>query len=113
MRTTLEVKDFHARTKAIEKEIGRQESIRWGPREIDIDILLFADLIIAESNLRIPHRDMLVRRFVLQPLAEIAPEVIHPTSRQSIRELLEQCTDESAVDRSEKLTKEFSHLCEE
>jgi 2-amino-4-hydroxy-6-hydroxymethyldihydropteridine diphosphokinase len=113
IQTSIEMKDFHTRTKAIEKEIGRQKSIRWGPREIDIDILLFADLIIAEPNLRIPHRDMLARKFVLQPLAEIAPEVIHPTSRISISELLAQCTDQSAVDRSEELTKIFSHLCEE
>jgi 2-amino-4-hydroxy-6-hydroxymethyldihydropteridine diphosphokinase len=113
IQTSIEMKDFHTRTKAIEKEIGRQKSIRWGPREIDIDILLFADLIIAEPNLRIPHRDMLARKFVLQPLAEIAPEVIHPTSRLSMSELLAQCTDQSAVDRSEELTKIFSHLCEE
>jgi 2-amino-4-hydroxy-6-hydroxymethyldihydropteridine diphosphokinase len=113
IQTSIDVKDFHTRTKAIEKEIGRQKSIRWGPREIDIDILLFADLIIDEPVLRIPHRDMLTRKFVLQPLAEIAPGVIHPTSRISISELLAQCTDQSAVDRSEQLTKIFSHLCEE
>lgn len=113
IRTSIEVKDFHAHTKAIEKEIGRQKSKRWGPREIDIDILLFADMIIDEPNLRIPHRDMQARKFVLQPLAEIGSQVIHPTSRISISELLAQCTDESAVDRSEKLTKMFSHLCEE
>lgn len=113
IRTSIEVRDFHAHTKAFEKEIGRQKSVRWGPREIDIDILLFADLVLAEPNLRIPHRDMLARKFVLQPLAEIAPKAIHPTSRISISELLAQCTDQSAVDRSEKLTKIFSHLCEE
>lgn len=113
IRTAIEVKDFHTRTKGIEKEIGRQKSMRWGPREIDVDILLFADLIIAEPMLRIPHRDMLARRFVLQPLAEIAPAVIHPTTRISISELLAQCTDQSAVDRSVHLTEIFSHLCEE
>ncbi len=113
IQTSIEVRDFHRRIKAIEKEIGRQEGVRWGPREIDIDILLFGDLIIAEPDLRIPHRDMLARKFVLQPLAEIAPGVIHPTSRISISELLAQCTDQSAVDRSEQWTKIFSHLCEE
>lgn len=113
IQTSLNVTEFHAHTKTIEKEIGRQKSMRWGPREIDIDILLFADLIIAEPNLNIPHREMIDRKFVLRPLAEIAPKVIHPTSRISVSELLAQCTDQSAVDRSEELTKIFSHICEE
>ena len=113
IQTSLGVKDFHAHTKAIEQHVGRQESVRWGPREIDIDILMFADLILNEPHLEVPHRDMTERKFVLQPLAEIAPAVVHPVSRLSIRELLDQCTDQSAVDRSEQMTKIFSHLCKE
>lgn len=113
LRTSLDVRDFHARVKALEKEIGRHDGVRWGPREIDIDILLFADSIIAEKNLSVPHRDMLLRKFVLEPLAEIAPAVVHPSTHVSIVELLAQCCDASAVDRSEELTKVFSHLCKE
>lgn len=74
--------------KAIEEEIGRKETVRWGPRKIDLDILFYDDLIINEPGLRIPHPHMHERGFVLKPIAEIAPEKIHPVSRKTIKELL-------------------------
>lgn len=113
MQTSFDVHEFHSRLKSIERDVGRQERIRWGPREIDIDILLFGDLMIDEPTLRIPHREMVNRKFVLQPLAEIAPEIIHPASQKRIRELLDECDDSSAVDRSELMTEAFSQICEE
>lgn len=68
----------------VERRVGRVERERWGPREIDLDILLYDDLVVRSENLEIPHPRMLDREFVLRPLCEIAPEVTHPISGQSI-----------------------------
>lgn len=72
----------------IEQEMGRQRLQKKGPRTIDIDILLFGELIRDSPALTLPHPAMHQRRFVLQPLAEIAPEMHHPVLRKTIRELL-------------------------
>src|SRR5579863_10586134 len=71
----------------IEQQMGRRRSQKKGPRMIDIDILLFGNLIVDDLGLTIPHPAMHERRFVLEPLAEIAPEVRHPILKRSIQEL--------------------------
>jgi|SRR3984957_11202464 len=73
----------------IERVMGRQRILRRGPRIIDIDILLFSDRIIDSNELTVPHPAMHQRRFVLQPLAEIAPAARHPVLKKTIRELLD------------------------
>jgi 2-amino-4-hydroxy-6-hydroxymethyldihydropteridine diphosphokinase len=73
----------------IEKSMGRQRTRNKGPRIIDIDILLFGSAVIEVQGLTIPHSSMQERRFVLEPLAEIAPKVRHPVLKQTARELLE------------------------
>jgi 2-amino-4-hydroxy-6-hydroxymethyldihydropteridine diphosphokinase len=73
----------------IEREMGRRRMQEKGPRIIDIDILLFSNKIIDSPALTVPHPAMLERRFVLQPLAEIAPEQQHPVLMKTIRELLD------------------------
>jgi len=77
--------------KGIEKKLGRKpQKIKWGPRIIDIDILLYGDRVIKTGRLEIPHPQMHRRIFVLRPLSEIAPDVVHPELKKSIKALLEE-----------------------
>lgn len=73
---------------SLEKEMGRERIQKKGPRSIDIDILIFGDTVMDSEELTIPHPAMHRRRFVLEPLAEIAPQLRHPVMKKTIRELL-------------------------
>lgn len=79
--------------KRIEGEAGRKAGARWGPRELDIDIILMGSLVVFEPHLAIPHPLMSVRRFCLAPVAEIAPEAHVPPGRKTVRDLLMECQD--------------------
>ena len=81
----------------IEEQQGRVRSIPKRSRTLDLDILLYEDLILEDPRLIIPHPDMAGRRFVLQPLAQIAPDQVHPTLKMTIRSLLDNCPDRSTV----------------
>jgi 2-amino-4-hydroxy-6-hydroxymethyldihydropteridine diphosphokinase len=72
----------------IERVMGRVRERKWEPRTIDLDLLLYGDRVVHEPDLTIPHPLMQVRPFVLRPLAEIAPEAIHPVLGVTIGELL-------------------------
>jgi len=74
----------------IEKNMGRERKERWGPRIIDLDILFYANLICQEDDLQIPHPEMVKRRFVLLPLQDIAPHLVHPQLGKTVRELLDE-----------------------
>ena len=78
-----------ARTSKIELALGRVRTVRNGPRTLDIDILLYGRAVVNTLKLEIPHPRMAERRFVLAPLAELAPDVRHPVNHQTIRALLE------------------------
>ena len=79
--------------KDVERRLGRAPGgPQWGPRPIDLDILLYDDLVIREPNLVIPHERMHERRFVLEPLAQLAPDLRHPTIGATIAELLDHCS---------------------
>ena len=88
-----------ALVKSLEKERKRKPARRGGPRLIDIDILLAGRRIISHPSLKVPHPRFARRRFVLVPLAEIAPRVLHPLWRKTAQRLLRETNDRSAVQR--------------
>ncbi|MDI6889955.1 MAG: 2-amino-4-hydroxy-6-hydroxymethyldihydropteridine diphosphokinase [Thermodesulfovibrionales bacterium] len=90
VETGLEPKELLRILKEVEREVGREESFKWGPRIIDLDILLFDALILREDNLEIPHPLMHERDFVLRPLCEIAPERIHPILKVRVCDLMQE-----------------------
>ena len=98
--TDLDAASLLKRLKQIEVEFGRVESFRWGPRQIDIDILFYDDLILESESLTIPHPRLHERAFVLVPLADIAPDFMHPVLKKTVRELLEKA-DSSEIKRVE------------
>ena len=83
----------------IETTMGRVREVKWGSRLIDIDILFFGDLIIDKPELKIPHPGIPSRRFVLEPLNELNPELYHPEMGSTIKELLQSCPDTLDVKR--------------
>lgn len=101
IETTLSPRELLAFAKSVEQRLGRVGGDRWGPRTIDIDILLWEDRVVDEDGLTVPHPEMTRRAFVLTPLAEIAPEAIHPTARKNIAQLASQLDDEHRVRRLE------------
>jgi 2-amino-4-hydroxy-6-hydroxymethyldihydropteridine diphosphokinase len=85
---------------AIEKATGRKsDRERWSQRPLDLDILFWGEEIIDLNKLKVPHPLIADRRFVLQPLAEISPELLHPVLNQTIADLLKLCPDQSKVAR--------------
>ena len=96
VRTELVPREFLAGILTIEKSMGRVRTRPKGPRVIDIDILLFGAQTINTSELTVPHPAMAVRRFVLEPLAEIAPEALHPKLKNTVRELLKRLPQDGA-----------------
>jgi 2-amino-4-hydroxy-6-hydroxymethyldihydropteridine diphosphokinase len=88
VETSLLPRELLEKLQRIETEMGRKRTIPKGPRTIDLDILLAGNAIITTPNLEIPHPRLADRRFVLEPLAELSPELRHPRTRITVREML-------------------------
>jgi 2-amino-4-hydroxy-6-hydroxymethyldihydropteridine diphosphokinase len=97
VETKLKPKKILEKIHEIEKLLDREETYKWGPREIDIDILFYGEEMISEVDLTIPHPFIHERKFTLIPLAEIAPELYHPIMGANIMDLLLECEDQSEV----------------
>lgn len=93
VETSLSPRELLGVVQGVEKALGRQRNAsseeRWGPRTIDIDILLYDNRIVEDEDLKIPHPMMHQRRFVLEPLSDISPEFVHPVLKKAVSRLLE------------------------
>lgn len=85
----------------IENQMGRKRNKRYGPRNIDLDLLLHDNLVINSDKLTLPHPCLHQRRFVLVPLAEIAPKMVHPVLKKSVERLLEELSTDSVSQKDE------------
>ena len=90
IETELEPLELLRACKATEEALGRTPTVRWGPRRIDVDILLYEGVCMHTPELTIPHPHMHERRFVLLPMEQIAPHVVHPTLGKTMRQLLQE-----------------------
>jgi 2-amino-4-hydroxy-6-hydroxymethyldihydropteridine diphosphokinase len=103
VHTWLPAPELLATCLAAEQQAGRERLQHWGTRTLDVDILLYGQEIIATSTLVVPHPALPARRFALVPLAEIAPQLVHPQLHQTAAELLATCPDPLAVVRVENI----------
>jgi 2-amino-4-hydroxy-6-hydroxymethyldihydropteridine diphosphokinase len=99
IETDLEALDLFRSLKAIEAQLGRAETFRWGPRVIDLDILFFDEQDIQTEILQIPHPLMQERQFVLIPLVEIDRGLVHPVLKKTVQELLENIKEDQGVEK--------------
>lgn len=99
IKTILPAPQLLTKLKQIETDLGRIETIKWGPRVIDIDILFYGNEIINTDKLIVPHPYLAERKFTLEPLNEIASHFMHPVLHKTIAQLLAECRDNSDVRR--------------
>lgn len=93
IETTLPARQLIRKILKLEKKMGRERMEKYGPRLIDIDILLYADEVHDYPLLKVPHPELPNRRFALLPLSEIAADLVHPVLKKSISDLLDTCKD--------------------
>ena len=95
--TTYELLELLDVLKSIEKKLGRETGKRWGPREIDLDILFYDDLVFSNERITVPHKEITNRDFVLVPLCEIAPDYYHPVLNQKICDICISDSEETVI----------------
>jgi 2-amino-4-hydroxy-6-hydroxymethyldihydropteridine diphosphokinase len=97
VQSELAPQSFFELLQQVELSLGRERKVRFGPRTIDIDILFYGNELFDHSALQIPHPRLQERKFVLVPMAELAPDFIHPVLKKSMSELLKKCSDSSKI----------------
>lgn len=90
--------------KSIERRLGRLETFRWGPRIIDLDLLFFDDISAETPELKVPHPRVQERQFVLAPLAEIEPDLLHPVLKKTVEALLNELGENQGVEKMEEIS---------
>ncbi|MBI5905234.1 MAG: 2-amino-4-hydroxy-6-hydroxymethyldihydropteridine diphosphokinase [Deltaproteobacteria bacterium] len=93
LSTDLSPRGLLALAKRLEEAAGRRGGARWGPRPLDVDIILMGDSVVSEPGLSIPHESMAVRRFCLLPVSDVAPDAIVPPGGRTVAQLLAACED--------------------
>lgn len=104
VQTELAPSQLLATMLSVEQRLGRTREKKWGPRTIDLDLLLYGDLIISEPGLVVPHQHMLERGFVLLPLCEINPRLLHPVQGKPIADFAHSCNDGTVRIQPAKIT---------
>lgn len=104
IHTTCDVNAFFSALQRTEQRLHKHTAGHWGPRTIDIDLLLFGDTIVQTPGLQVPHSLMHRRRFVLVPLLEIAPQLVHPVLLQPLSRLVRELGEDGAVEKVGELT---------
>ncbi|NOY54205.1 MAG: 2-amino-4-hydroxy-6-hydroxymethyldihydropteridine diphosphokinase [Deltaproteobacteria bacterium] len=99
--TSLPPSSLLKRLQLIEREMGRDTPFKWGPRNIDLDLLFYGDRILEEKGLTVPHPFADQRRFVMEPLAELVPEGVHPVTKRNFQEILKQLGTDQFVEKME------------
>lgn len=99
VQTSLELKGFFRALQEGEALFGRARAERWGPRVLDLDLLFFDDTVHSDTVLTVPHPGIAVRRFVMEPLYEVAPDLVHPALKKTVSTLLDELKDSSRVVR--------------
>jgi len=99
LETNLSADTLFNVTHELERRVGRKEKETWGPREIDVDILFFGDLIIQNEKMTVPHKDLQNRDFVLVPLLDLDPDIEHPVLKKKLKSFLSHLKDKYIIDR--------------
>ena len=99
IETDLEPSELLQTLKTVEAHLGRTETLRWGPRTIDLDILFFDDIQIQTGELKVPHPLIQDRKFVLIPMAEIDRNLVHPVLKKTVQELLNDFQEDQKVEK--------------
>jgi len=99
VNTQLNPKELLAVLLTIESEMGRIRKEKWGPRLIDLDLLLYGNLILNQEGIILPHPEIQKRKFVLVPLNEVAENLIHPIQKKTIKTLLQELSDDAEVEK--------------
>jgi 2-amino-4-hydroxy-6-hydroxymethyldihydropteridine diphosphokinase len=93
LSTDLSPRELLRLAKRLEREAGRRGGARWGPRPLDVDIILMGDTVVSEPELSVPHESMAFRRFCLLPVSDVAPDAVVPPGGRTVSQMLASCED--------------------